>query len=109
MRRGRLDVGEVGTGRSAYPLAVGVRWSEIVDDGDGRLSRNGASVGGADRGSEKPRGGLWREPLLCGGIVCEMENKIECLELKFGRTLLYSWRGQQQLSRLQIRQLPTLI
>lgn len=71
-RRGRWDVGEDGTGRGrpANPLAVGVRCSEMVDDGEGRLSRNGASVGGADRGSEKPRGGLLGEPLLCGGMLC---------------------------------------
>ncbi len=56
--------------RPANPLAVGVRWSEMVDDGEGRLSRKGASVGAADRGSEKPRGGLFGEPLLCGGMVC---------------------------------------
>lgn len=38
-------MGEAGGARSEYPFAVGVRWSEIVEVGDGRLSRKGFRVG----------------------------------------------------------------
>ncbi len=83
-----------------YPLAVGVRWSEMVEDGEGRLSRNGPSVGGAARGAEKPRGGLFGEPLLCGGIavlyVCELENKLSLQKNsyeEYGTDVLYCILG----------------
>jgi hypothetical protein len=46
---------------------VGVCWSEMVDDGEGRLSRKDPSVGGTFSAPEKVRE-LDPSPLLCGGI-----------------------------------------
>jgi hypothetical protein len=68
-------MGEAGGERGAIPFGngpVGVRWSDIVDDGEGRLSRKGPRVGGTFSVPEMVREGN-PSPLLWGGIVFEAE------------------------------------